>query len=102
MDRIRPAPARLTDARLDWDLGNLEAQSTPWALYCVHRAVPDHCLLCVRAHYPAWWPMPSGRIVMTWGSGWVVRVKWHSHDCQHPRFPSRTLNCDEMINVILG
>ena len=34
----------------------------------------------------------------TWSTtvfGWVVRVKW-----QHPRFPSRTSHCDEMINVI--
>ena len=33
-------------------------------------------------------------------SVWVVRVNWHSHECQHPRFPSRTSHCDEMFIVI--
>ena len=27
---------------------------------------------------------------------WVVRVKWHSHDCHDPRFPSRTLHCNKI------
>ena len=54
---IRPAPACLTVAQSEWDLGNLEARSTPWALYCVPRAVPEQCLLCVRAHCPAGGPL---------------------------------------------
>ena len=32
--------------------------------------------------------------------GWVVHVKCHSHECQHPRFPGRTPICYVMINVI--
>ena len=104
---IRPAPVRLTHAPSDWDLGNLEAQSTPWALYCVPQAVPEQCLQGVRGHCPAGGPLPSGSVVVmrgcTWSTtvfGWVVRVKWCSHECQQPRFPHRTLYCDEMINVI--
>ena len=64
---IRPAPARLTDARSDWDLGTLEARSTPWAPYCVYQTVPDRCLRCVRAHCPAGGPLPSGSVVMRRG-----------------------------------
>ena len=44
---IRPDPARS-----DWDLGNLEAQSTPWALYCV----------------------PSGSVVVMRGCTWSSTV----------------------------
>ena len=32
--------------------------------------------------------------------GRVARVKWHSHECQQPRFTSRTSHCDEMVNGI--
>ena len=29
----------------------------------------------------------------------VTHVKWDSHECQYPRFPSRTLHCNKMANV---
>ena len=92
-----------TSYRSDWDLGNVEARSTPWALYCVPRADSEQCLCCVRAHCP----LPLGSVVVmrgcTWSTivfGWVVHVKWHSHECQHSRFLSRTLHFEEIINVI--
>lgn len=31
--------------------------------------------------------------------GWMLRVKWSPHECQQPRFPSRTLYCNEILNV---
>ena len=52
-------------------------------------------------------PLPLGSVVVmrgcTWSTtvfGWVVRVNWHSHECQHPKFSCRTLHCDKMISVI--
>ena len=58
----------------DWDLGNLEAWSTPWALYCVPRAVPEQCLLCVRAHGPAGGPLPSGSVAVMGGCTWSTTM----------------------------
>ena len=54
---------------------------------------------------PGWPPLSVTVIVMkgcTWSItmfGRLVSVKWHSHKCQHPRVPSGTPHCDEMINV---
>ena len=39
----------------------------------------------------------------TWSTAsfeWVVCVKWHPHEGQDTRIPSRTLHCNETINVI--
>ena len=51
-------------------------------------------------------PLSFGSVVVmrgcTWPTtefGWVVRVNWHFHKCQHPGFPSIILYCDEMINA---
>ena len=48
-------------------MGNLEARSTPWALYDVPRAVPEQCVQCVRAHRPAGGPLPSDSVVVMRG-----------------------------------
>ena len=70
-------------------------------------AVPEKCLQCVEAHCAAGGPLPSGSAVVMRGGiwsttvfGWVVHVKWYSHEWQHPRFPSRTSHCDKMTNGI--
>ncbi len=42
-----------TDARLDWDLGNSEAKSTPQTHCWAPKTIPEPFLLCGRAHYPA-------------------------------------------------
>ena len=46
-------PAHPTDAQLDWDLGNLEAKSTPQTRGCAPQTSPEPFLLCGTAHYPA-------------------------------------------------
>ena len=50
---IRLVPAHSKDARSDWDLGNLGARLTPWALCFNHQGVPEQFLWCVRVHFPA-------------------------------------------------
>ena len=66
--------AHLTDAWSDWDLGNLEARSTGWALHCVPRAVAEPCLWCVRAHCPAGGPLTSGSVVVKRVCTWSTTV----------------------------
>ena len=56
----------LTDAWSDWP--------TPWALYCVPQAVPEQCLWCVRAHWPARRPLPLGCVVVMRGCTWSTAV----------------------------
>ena len=46
-------PAHLTDARLDWDLENLEAKSTPQTRGCAPQTIPEPFLLCSTVHCPA-------------------------------------------------
>jgi len=43
---------------------------------------------------------PKGFIWSVAVFGLVVWVKWHPHECQDPRFPSRTLHCNKTIIVI--
>ena len=45
--------AHLQDAWLDWDLGNLEAKSTPWTPGCVPQTIPEPFLQCGMVRYPA-------------------------------------------------
>ena len=66
-----------------WDLGNKGARSKPSALCHAPRAIPECYLWSGRAHYPA----GSGR-------GYVSK---HPHECQDPKFPSRTLRCNKKI-----
>lgn len=65
----------------DWDLGTLEARSTPW-------------LSC---------RLPSESALMGYiGSALMLgRVfKWHPHKSQDPRFPRGTLHHKEMTTVV--
>lgn len=48
---IRLVPVHPTDARLDWDLGNMEASSTTWALSFLGPFLSS--LQCGRAYCPA-------------------------------------------------
>lgn len=45
--------ARPTDAQLDWDLGNLEARSTPRGVCHIPQAIPEAFLICCGAHCPS-------------------------------------------------
>ena len=74
--------AYLKDAWSDWDLGNVEARPTPWALYCVPRAVPEQCLQCVRAHYPAGGASAMGGFVVMRGCTWSTTLVWMGGVCQ--------------------
>ena len=65
---IRPAPARLTGALSVWDLGNLEARSTPSALFVFLKCVGEHC--------PAGGPLPSGSVVVMKGGYLVHNSGW--------------------------
>ena len=103
---IRPAPACPTVALSGiWGIWRPGQHLGPFTVFL--RLFLSRCLWCVREHCPAGGPLPSSSVVVmsgcTWSTtvfGWVICVKWHPHECQHPRFPSRTSHCDEMINVI--
>lgn len=51
-------------------------------------------------------PLPSGMTAAMRGftkakSGWVLRVKEHSHECQNPKITTGTFHGSKMINVEL-
>ena len=87
------------DAWLDWDLGYLEARSTPWTLWCVPQTLPEQFLWCVSAHCPAGRATAIGECHCLERVCSVVCIKWHPHECQDPRFSSRALQ-DNIISVI--
>ena len=90
------------------DLGNLEAQSAPWPFIVFLKLfLSSVCSVLGHIVLLGGGELPLGSVVVMRGCiwyttvfGWVVCFKWHSHECQHLRFPSRTSHCDEMINVI--
>ena len=76
-------PAQHVLQMLDLDFGPLLCSSSrSWAVFAV-------CLLGDHCHW----------VVLWWAGVWMGGAR-HSYECQHPRFPSRTLHCDEMINVV--
>lgn len=81
----------------DWDLGNSVASLTPLALCHVPLAITG------RAAVMLWHPPAVSMMGGAWSAAvfwWMVHVKCHPHKSQSQRFPSRTLQCDEVINAI--
>ena len=95
---IRLVLAHLTNAYQVGILG-IRGLVNALALCHVHWVISEQLLWCVRAHCPTEGHCHWGVLLSTSKFGWAVSVKWHSHECRDPRFPSRTLDCYEMINV---
>ena len=63
-------------------LRNLEAPSTPRALWSVPQAIPEQFLWCGMVHLPTGGPLPSDAIVV-WGIYFVHKHVWMG-DKHHP------------------